>query len=468
MHAIPRDAAGEANTRLTWNETSVLVVDDEPGMRSFLLRALQGRCAHVEAAVAVDVAEQLVMRKRFDLVILDITLPGKSGVAWLEELRDKGYTGDVILITAFADLDTAIHALRAGASDFLLKPFRLAQLLNAIQRCIERARLVRENFVLRREIDHRAGAIEGLIGDSQPMRAVCALIQRAAPTPSTVLLQGESGTGKEVAARALHRMSPRSAGPFVPINCAAVGAELIESELFGHVRGAFTGAQAARDGLFYYANGGTLFLDEVAELPLPMQAKLLRAIEERRIRPVGSEQEISVDVRIVAATNRHLADEVAAGRFRSDLYYRLQVVEIAMPPLRERREDITALALHFNDLLAPQLRVQPLVLTPALLARLADYDWPGNIRELRNLIERSLILGEWKLDMLPAAPTGRTGSQYLAHLRHDAAAGASLDEVEKRHILSVLAAVRGNKSEAARRLGVSRKTLDRRCADWGL
>ncbi len=450
-----------ARAALAWPQYSVLVVDDEPGMRSFLVRSLAARCGRVEAVDSVEAAEQVVDRQRFDLIVLDITLPGKSGVDWLEELRDKGFTGDVILITAFADLDTAIHALRAGASDFLLKPFRLPQMLNAIQRCFERSRLMRENFVLRREVNGRAGLIEGLVGDSEVMRQTCAVIKRIAPMPTTVLLQGESGTGKEVAARALHRMSPRADGPFVPLNCAAVSAELMESELFGHVKGAYTGATAPRDGLFYYAHGGTLFLDEVAELAPALQAKLLRVLEERKIRPVGSEQEIPVDVRIVAATNRRLAGEVAAGRFRQDLYYRLQVVEVAMPPLREHAGDIPALVEHFSQLLAPQLGVAP-VAVPAqeLHALMADYDWPGNIRELKNVVERSLILGEFRLDFLPA-PRAPTPTEAEAE-------SVSLEDLEKQHIIAVLDAARGNKSEAARRLGVSRKTLERRCAAWGL
>jgi DNA-binding NtrC family response regulator len=447
-----------ATTALAWPQYSVLVVDDEPGMRSFLARALTPRCGRVETLGSVEEAEPLLARSRFDLIVLDITLPGKSGIVWLAELREKGFTGDVILITAFADLEAAIEALRAGAADFLLKPFRLPQMLNAIQRCFERSRLLRENFVLRREVNEWAGVIEGLVGDSEAMRQTCAVIKRIAPMPSTVLILGESGTGKEVAARALHRMSPRADGPFVPINCAAVAAELIESELFGHVKGAYTGAQGARDGLFYYANGGTLFLDEVAELPPAMQAKLLRVLEERTIRPVGSEQEIPVDVRIIAATNRRLAEEVAAGRFRRDLYYRLQVVELYMPPLREHAGDIPALIQHFAQLLAPKLGVAPVPVPDTLLHGLmADYDWPGNIRELKNLVERSLILGEFRCDFLPAPVPARAPAD-----------GLSLDDLEKRHILTVLDAARGNKSEAARRLGVSRKTLERRCAAWGL
>ncbi|MGE0080470.1 MAG: sigma-54-dependent transcriptional regulator [Thiohalomonadaceae bacterium] len=447
-------------TTLSWPRYSVLVVDDEAGMRSFLTRSLAARCANVEAVESAEAAARVLARQRFDLIILDITLPGKSGVAWLEELRERSFTGDVILITAFADLETAIHALRAGASDFLLKPFRLPQILNAIDRCFERSRLVRENFVLRREVNGRAGAVEGLVGDSQVIRNTCALIRRIAPMPSTVLIQGESGTGKEIAARALHRMSPRADGPFVPINSAAMSSELIESELFGHVKGAYTGANAPRDGLFYYANGGTLFLDEVTELPLPLQAKLLRVIEERKIRPVGSEQEITVDVRIVAASNRNLAEEVLAGRFRRDLYYRLQVVEIHMPPLREHTSDIPALIRHFSDTMAQQLGVPPVAVDEQVLRRLmADYDWPGNVRELKNLVERSLILGEFRADCLsPAAADNAPGD----------AGPLTLEEVERRHILTVLESVAGNKTEAARRLGISRKTLDRRCMEWGL
>jgi DNA-binding NtrC family response regulator len=285
------------------------------------------------------------------------------------------------------------------------------------------------------------------------------VIKRAAPTPSTILIQGESGTGKEIAARALHRMSLRADGPFVPVNSAAMSSELIESDLFGHVKGAYTGANAARDGLFYYANGGTLFLDEVTELPLPLQAKLLRALEERKIRPVGSEQEIAVDVRIIAATNRSLADEVAAGRFRRDLYYRLQVVEIHMPPLREHASDIPALFWHFNQIMAHQLGVAPVYVDEETMQRLmAEYDWPGNVRELRNLVERSLIHGEFRADFLSPVPDETVAD----------AEAFTLEEVEKRHILGVLKSFDGNKSEASRSLGISRKTLERRCAEWGL
>ena len=453
-----------------WKQQSVLIVDDESGMLSFLQRSLAQRCGTVATAGSVEAAEPLLARQHFDLIVLDISLPGKSGVEWLHQLRDAGFAGDVILMTAYADLETAIDALRAGAADFLLKPFSVAQMLNAVKRCFERSSLVRENFVLRRELDERGGAEEGLIGRSAAMQNAFALIKRIAPTPSTVLIQGESGTGKELAARALHRMSPRGegggdkAGPFVPINCAAIAAELIESELFGHVRGAYTGAAAGREGLFYYARGGTLFLDEVSELPLPLQAKLLRVIEERKVRPVGSEQEVPVDVRLIAATNRDLRQEVAAGRFRQDLYYRLQVVGIVMPPLRERREDLPELIDYFADQLAPRLGVDHLPRDPAMLARLARYAWPGNVRELKNFVERSLILGYYADDFAPEA--GEEAASAVPPGLTFEPGDDALEAVERRHILAVLEACGGNKTEAARRLGVSRKTLERKCAAW--
>ncbi|MDP3137510.1 MAG: sigma-54 dependent transcriptional regulator [Burkholderiaceae bacterium] len=440
-----------------WKQYSVLVVDDEPGMLSFLQRALTPRCGVVDTAGSVEQAAPLLRRRLYDLIVLDIALPGRSGIDWLHELRAEGYAGDVVLMTAYADLDTAIGALRAGAADFLLKPFSLVQVLNAIQRCFERSRLVRENFVLRREVSERSADIEGVIGHSEVMREVCDRLKRIAPTLATGRLTGESGTGKEVAARALHKMGNRAKGPFVPVNCAAIAAELIESELFGHVKGAYTGAQQSREGLFYYARGGTLFLDEIGEMPLAAQAKLLRVLEERRIRPVGSEQEIPVDVRVIAASNRDLKAEVSAHRFRQDLYYRLQVLEVRLPSLRERPEDLPLLVEHFISQLAPYLDVPRLAPDSRTLARMAAYDWPGNVRELKNFVERSLILGWFDLGPEPKGSATPAGT-----------ADETLESVEKRHILAVLATCDGNKSEAGRRLGVSRKTLDRKCQAWGV
>lgn len=467
---IPAPAPGDDPL---WRHQSVLVVDDEPGMLSFLQRSLQSRCAWVVTALDVDDAERQLARQHFDLIVLDIALPGRSGVQWLHQLREQGFPGDVVLMTAYADLETAIEALRAGAADFLLKPFPVAQMLNAVKRCFERSDLLRENFVLRRQIDQREGALEGLVGHSTAMDELCQLLKCIAPTPSTVLIQGESGTGKELAARALHRMSHRCDKPFVPINCAAISAELIESELFGHIKGAYTGAASGREGMFYYARGGTLFLDEVSELPLALQAKLLRVLEERRIRPVGTEQEIQVDVRMIVATNRNLVNEVAAGRFRQDLYYRLQVVELNMPALRDRLEDLPELVHYLINQLAPGLGVQALPRDDGALARMARYNWPGNVRELRNLIERSLILGYYADDFVFHNTDESLSVQRVEPDEHTGAAAADttgkdelLDEVERRHSLAILANCGGNKTEAARRLGVSRKTLERKCVLW--
>jgi len=445
----------DVEDELAWPGLAILVVDDEEGMRSFLQRALAPRCARVEVAGDVEEARELMTRVHFDLMILDIALPGKSGIEWLRELREAGVGVDVILITAFADLESAIDALRGGASDFILKPFRTDQIFNAIKNCFQRARLARENYVLRRELSARGDGFDGLVGDSPPMAELRDILQRVAATPSTVLLQGESGTGKEVVARALHRMSGRRERAFVPVNCAAIPSELIESELFGHVKGAFTGATSSRNGLFYYANGGTLFLDEISELPLSMQSRLLRVLEERRLRPVGSEREIPVDVRIVAASNRDLQQAVRDGLFREDLYFRLAVVDIQVPPLRERLGDVPALVEHFMALLSQSLGVPPLPRDESVLAALSRYHWPGNVRELRNFVERSLILGAFATDVLTQRPATPPGDPAL-----------SLEEVERRHILGALEACGGNKTEAARRLGVSRKTLDRKFAEW--
>jgi transcriptional regulator with PAS, ATPase and Fis domain len=285
-------------------------------------------------------------------------------------------------------------------------------------------------------------------------------VARVAPVNSTVLLQGESGTGKELVARELHALSSRASGPFVPVNCAAVSPELIESELFGHAKGAFSGATRARDGLFHYAQGGTLFLDEIAELPLSIQATLLRAIEDLKIRPVGSEQLVPLNLRIVAATNRQLSEEVAAGRFRKDLFFRLQVVDLTLPPLREHKEDIAELVAHFIAQLAPSLGVEPLTISEQEMDFLRQYDWPGNVRELRNLIERSLILGSLNVSALYPGVKPVAGSGTSAALPTD------LHTMEKMHILNVLDSVHGDKTRAAQLLGVSRRTLERRVAEW--
>jgi DNA-binding NtrC family response regulator len=375
----------------------------------------------------------------------------------------------VVLMTAYADLETAIDALRAGAADFLLKPFSVAQMLNAVKRCFERSSLRRENFVLRRELDRRDDSVEGMVGKSAVIREVCARIKRIAPMPSTVLIHGESGTGKELAARALHRMSPRGSGknpgPFVPINCAAIAEELIESELFGHVKGAFTGAAAGREGLFYYARGGTLFLDEVSELPLPLQAKLLRVLEEHKVRPVGSEQEVPVDVRVVAATNRNLKEAISHGRFREDLFYRLNVFPIHIPPLRDRPEDIPALATYYLDVYSRKFSRGFREIDQAALRLLAAYRWPGNIRELKNTMERICIMQSGPI-LLPAhlpadisPPVAAAPAAPSPPLLPDEGLEEAVARFERSLIVAALEECRGNVLQASQLLRIPRGTL---------
>lgn len=427
---------------------SILIVDDEPGMRNFLVRTLGPRCKRVEEAASAAAASAMLDAHHFDLVVLDNVMPGQSGLDWLAEQRRVGFFAEAILMTAYADLETAIHALRVGAADFVLKPFRSNQILNAVARCMDQRYLRRENFLLKYELraDNRS-ARGRLIGTSPGIEAVRRTLERVARLPTPVLFTGESGTGKEIAARTLHAMSDRADKPFVPVNCAAASAERMAAELFGEF------GAGGRDGLLVHASGGTLFLDEVSELPLPVQAGLLRVIEDGRFRPGGSEREMPLNLRFVLATNADLAARVEAGQFRKDLFHRITVLTVPMPLLRDRVGDIAELAELFMDQTARQLGVAPLPLSEGVLLALAGHDWPGNVRELRNLIERSLILG--------AFPAGFAGGDGAVVEPSD-----SLMAVERRHILAVLEACGGNRAEAARRLGVSRKTIDRKCAMW--
>ena len=439
-------------------QKAVLIIDDEPGIRNFLQKGMEKRFGLVELADDIPTAIALTERCNFDLIIADIRLPGQSGVEWVTQLREQGGTMAVIFITAHASVDTAIDALRAGAADFILKPFRMDQIMSSVERCMDRQQLQRENVVLRREVEQLHDS--GMVGQCQTMKHVCGVIKRIAPMPTTVLIEGESGTGKELAARAIHQWSGRS-GSFVPINCGAITAELMESELFGHVKGAFTGAHQVREGLFTYANNGTLFLDEIGEMPLPMQVHLLRVLEEQTIRPVGSNREVPVDVRIIAATNRDLSEEVEQGNFRQDLYYRLNVVTVRMPTLRERLEDIPDLVEFFMQKMSSDMGVPPHQMGNRELVQLRSYSWPGNVRELKNVIERCLLLDQAPDQCLKGiSATGEVpglidGSDVLL-----------LEEIEKRHILKVLDMEGGNKSAAARLLGVSRKTLERKVQAW--
>ncbi len=437
-------------------QASILIVDDEPGMRHFLARTLEPYCKTIEEAADTAEASAKLDAQHFDVVILDNIMPGKTGVDWLAEQRRIGFFADAILMTAYADLETAIQALRAGAVDFILKPFRSNQLLNAVSRCLDRSTLLRENQVLRHELRATSDQLllrDKLIGHSPDIAEIRETIARVAPLPTSVLITGESGTGKEVAARSIHELSDRADKPFVPVNCAAIPGDMIEAELFGHLKGAFTGAGADREGLFLHAHGGTLFLDEIGELPLTLQSKLLRAIEDRRVRPLGSEREIPVDIRFVFATNAELEKDVEAGRFRADLFYRINVMQLSMPPLRARGLDIRQLAELFMQKLALQLGMPPVELDEEVTAGLMAYEWPGNVRELRNLIERSLILGRFPDEFRQSEASQLPDNDML-------------ETIEKRHILTVLDRCGGNRAEAARRLGISRKTIDRKLVGW--
>jgi len=458
----PADPAAEGEPDVL-GSAAILIVDDEPGMRNFLQRSLEKYCPLVEAVADVSLAGELRRRCHFDLLIVDIRLPDQTGTDWVGELRAEGMNTDVIFITAFADMQTAVEALRLGAADFLLKPFRLEQILSAVRRCIERQQVMRDNILLRRQLDRPVLPIDGMAGSSNAMQEIGSLIKRIAPATSTVVVQGETGTGKELVARTIHEHSDRS-GPFVPVNCSSIPSELLASELFGHTKGAFTGAHQAREGLFTFAQRGTLFLDEISEMPLDMQTKLLRALEDRKVRPVGSDREIPVDVRLIAATNQDLTEAVKRGTFREDLYYRINVVSIEVPPLRERLDDIPELVGHFSRGLAGEMGVPAVQLSHRDMVALQGYPWPGNVRELKNVIERSLLLGR-----LPADCLGGNGNGLGSNERREGVGyplGWKLAEVERTYILSVLEDANGNKSEAARRLGLSRKTLERKLKLW--
>ncbi|MBM6550900.1 sigma-54-dependent transcriptional regulator [Marinomonas ostreistagni] len=433
-------------------DNRILIVDDEAGIRDFLQRALSKYYAHVAVASSSEEAETLRQQQHFDVLIVDICMPGRSGVEWIHSARESGCPSEVIFMTAFADLNQAIDVLRLGASDLIIKPFRIEQMRRAVAKCLEHRRLHKENFVLTQQLS-RQDNNTGLIGESAVMQSARDFISRIAKAPSAVLIEGETGTGKELAALAIHQQSDRS-GAFVPVNCAALAPELVESELFGHVKGAFTNAHQAREGLFSYADGGTLFLDEIAELPLAMQSKLLRVLEDGRIRAVGAERDDPVNVRIVAASNKSLAQAVSSGAFREDLFYRLNVLQLALPALRQRRDDVVLLAQHFIAKLSVELGVSPFSLSPHDQRALQDYAWPGNVRELKNIIERCLLLALTPAQLLTSANDASSSQGYPSQW--------PLKAVEVAHIEQVLQDCQGNKTKAAERLGITRKTLDRK------
>lgn len=456
---------------------SVLVVDDEVGMQAILRKALGKFFGKVECAGSVEDAEVIRSREHFDLIVLDINLPGRSGIEWEEAFNDPDKPSDVIFMTGYADLDMTISALKLGASDFILKPFNLEQMIQAVLGCMDKRLEQRMQYALKRDVSRHITT--EIIGSSDKTKQLKQLITQFAPSRASVLIEGESGTGKELVARGVHEASKRT-GPFVPINCGAIAPELLESELFGHTSGAFTGAKKSREGLFRVAHGGTLFLDEIGEMPLPMQAALLRVLEQRTIRPVGSEREISVDVRVVAATNRNLQEEVDKGTFRRDLYYRLNVLKIDVATLKERLADLIELVPHFTRMLSSELGMpEPKWAHEDILA-MNEYAWPGNIRELKNLMERCILLGKppahyWRELSGEVTPTHVSvtvshGAELPNMDTGDAEEGYpnswTLKEVEKAHIQQLVDHHDGNKSAAARDLGVARKTLERKYKEW--
>src|SRR4051794_24286894 len=381
----------------------ILIVDDERSMREFLAIFLRRAGHRVEAAAGGADGLAALATREFDVVITDLRMPGVGGLEILAEAKKLYPETQAIAVTAFATTETAIAAMKAGAYDYLTKPFKVDEDRLVVERALERRVLHRENVVLRDEIKGRY-KLDRLIGKSPAMQRVFEMIRKIAPARTSDLLIGESGTGKELAARALHELSPRSDRPFVAINCGAIPETLIESELFGHVRGSFTGANTDKQGLFEAAHGGTLLLDEVAELPVAMQVKLLRVLQERKVKPVGGVSEREVDVRIVAATNRDLETEVEKGTFRQDLFYRLNVIQLRLPPLRERREDIPLLVDHFSRKFAAEHGRNITGTAPEAMSALMAYHFPGNVRELENLIERAVTLApadEISLEALP-------------------------------------------------------------------
>ncbi len=452
---------------------NILCIDDEPSVGVVLEHHLK-QLGHQPVLVAsVDEALQAVRRQSFDLIISDFRMPQATGLDLLELLRQQGSDVPVIIMTGYASIEHAVLSVRHGAVDYLSKPLRQEALRLAVSNAIEVSRLKRENEQYRREITTLRGA-RTIVGESRALRGVMETLDAVAPTRATVLLEGESGTGKELFARAIHERSPRRAQPFVTVNCAALPEGLVESALFGHERGAFTGASSRQQGAFERAHLGTLLLDEISEMRLELQAKLLRAIQEQEIERVGGSQPVPVDVRIVATTNRDLLAEVEAGRFRRDLYYRLAVVPVHTPPLRDRLDDVPRLVRHYVEFHANQLGIKPPVVTPAALEHLMAYGWPGNVRELANVVERAVILGRGgtlgpeSFALVPErrggapAPALPAGAAPIAVASPSAAPARlpfDLRELEQDAIERALAATGGHREKAADLLGISVRTL---------
>ncbi len=462
--------SGERETALSNNKQKILVVDDEKMIRWSLGEALRGWGYHPLEADTASAALELFESEQPAAILLDINLPDRSGLDVLRQIRNRQSDAVVIMITANVLVDETIAALRGGAYDFIGKPINLEELQVAIRNGIEAGRLRKEVNLFRRERAQEF-SFDQIVGESPAMREMLALARKVAESEvSSVLLQGESGTGKDLVAKAIHYHSSRAERPFVAINCAALPGTLIESELFGYEKGAFTDAKARKEGLFEQAEGGTLFLDEIGELELSLQAKLLRGLEEGSFRRVGGLKDLPLDVRVIAASNRDLKTEGEAGRFRADLFYRLSVIQIDIPPLRERGDDVRVLAEHYMSSFRNRLRKNINSITPAALAAFRNYEWPGNVRELRNVIERAMILEDDDEITAKYLPRGLAGESFSAsEFRSDGSRkregfrlpsqGLSLEDVEMSLVRQALEQSGGNQTRAAELLGISRDQL---------
>ncbi len=454
-------------------ENKLLVVDDDKAHRTMLKTLIGGWGYDVSEADDGSTAVEKVHENSYDLVLMDIRMLKVSGIEALEKIKSYNPAIPVIIMTAYSSVETAVETLKKGADDYLTKPLDFDKLRITMEKAMEHTRLKEENRILKENLGRNFNR-QNIIGSSKAMERLFETVAQVAPSEATVLISGESGTGKELIAGALHYNSLRKDGPFVKINCAAITETLLESELFGHEKGAFTGADKQKEGKFFQANKGSLLLDEVSEMPLTMQVKLLRVLQEREITRVGGDTVIKVDVRVIAATNKNLAELVENGRFREDLYYRLNVVSLELPSLRSRREDIPLLAKHFLDLFSAKNNKKIKAFTPAGMDCLIKYDWPGNVRELMNAVERGVVLSRSEyidatdLPMFPENNSESKGASLFIRETDQAAEGClPLEKVEKEAILKTLEAADGNKSEAARRLGITRKTLHKKLKKYG-
>lgn len=436
----------------------ILVVDDDAGHRVALATLLNDWGYGVSRAENGQAAIDLCKQSPFDLVLMDVRMPGMSGLEALREIKAYNPAIPVIIMTAYSDVGNAVEALKSGAYDYLTKPLDFEDLKLTLERTLDHASLRDENEALRTSLGLSLDA-GGMIGQSASMKRLLDMLSAIAPSEATVLISGESGTGKELVAKIIHANSSRKNGPYVALNCAALTETLLESELFGHEKGAFTGAEKRREGRFLAADKGTIFLDEVGEIPMAMQAKLLRVLQEREVQRVGGDEAVKVDVRILAATNRNLKEEVEAGRFREDLFYRLNVVSVQVPPLRERGDDIPLLAMHFMRRFAEKNAKNVKGFTPGAMDRIVKYQWPGNVRELENSIERAVVLLMGELISERELPPGLLDEALQEERPKADYSNMTLEEIERAIVSEVVENVGGNKSEAARRLGITRKTL---------